>query len=182
MKLMAIKKWKVLSRKKVFGSRFANVYEDRVRLPRGREIRDYTLVEKPSYVIIVATDYKGRVITIREYKHGAGEVQFALPAGFKERNESPLHAARRELEEETGYAGGAFRHLGTINEYASKDLHKVYVIRATGLKERAAQRLDPNEEVEVRLLSLPKLKGEIQAGKWRNASALSALAFSGLLH
>ncbi|HIH50695.1 TPA: NUDIX hydrolase [Candidatus Micrarchaeota archaeon] len=171
----------MLDRKKVYASKFVNVYKDRVRLPNGGVINDYTVIEKPSYVIIVATDYKGRIVAIKEYKHGAGEVQLALPAGLKETDESPIRAAKRELREETGYTNGVFRYIGRINEYASKDMHNVYVVRAEGLKSRGKQNLETSEDIEVKLISVKDLKLQIRKKIWKNSSALAALVFSGLV-
>lgn len=178
---MANKKWKILKHRKVFSSKFVNVYEDKVRLPNGKRINDYTVIEKPSYVIIVATDYRGRVVIIKEYKHGAKEIQLALPAGLKEVKESPIQAAKRELREETGYNGGKFKYIGKINEYASKDMHNVYVVRVTDLKSRGKQELEISEDIEVKLVTIKDLKTQIHEKRWKNSSALAALAFSGMV-
>jgi hypothetical protein len=53
--------WQRLDRKTVYDSKFLKVYEDRVKLPNGAEIDDYTVVEKPSIVMVVATDIHGDV-------------------------------------------------------------------------------------------------------------------------
>ncbi|MDE1870787.1 MAG: NUDIX hydrolase [Candidatus Micrarchaeota archaeon] len=176
-----VNKWKVLEHKKVYSSPFVNVYIDKVRLPNGKVIDDYSVIEKPSYVILVATDHSGKVVTIKEYKHGAKEIQLTLPAGLKENNESPIQAAKRELRQETGYVGGKFKYVGKINEYASKDTHNVYIVKVTGLKLRGKQDLKIGEEIEVKPLTVPELKMQIRKKMWKNGSALAALAFSGLL-
>ena len=176
-----IRKWKLQKRKKVFHSKFVNVYMDRVKLPNGRVIRDYMLVEKSDYVMVVATDIKNRIIIQREYKHGAGEIQFTLPAGLIGRGESPIEAAKRELEEETGYSNGKFTYIGMFTEYATKDLHKAYVVRASELKTKGAQRLEDTEDIEVKLSTAYQIKKQIRDKKWHNSSAIAALALSGIL-
>ena len=63
---------------------------------------------------IVAVDPEGRVLLVRQYRHPAGRALLEIPAGTLDRDpasgatEDPDAAARRELEEETGYraAGG----------------------------------------------------------------------------
>ena len=176
-----IKKWKIQNRKLVFHSKFVNVYKDSVTLPNGKSIPDFMLTEKSDYVIIVATDTKGRLVMQREYKHGAGEVQYALPAGLIDGKENPTEAAKRELEEETGYKGGRIKYIGTFSEYATKDMHKVHVVRISDLKTRGEQKLEDTEDIEVMLISISALKKQISKKKWHNGSALAALTLSGLL-
>ena len=48
---------------------------------------------------------------VRQYRHATGESLWELVAGRTERGEKPARAARRELEEETGYSGRRFRRL-----------------------------------------------------------------------
>ncbi len=176
-----IKKWKIQNRKRVFHSKFVNVYKDRVKLPNGKIIPDFMLTEKSDYVMIVATDIKNRLIIQREYKHGAAEVQYALPAGLIDKGESPIKAAKRELEEETGYAGGRIRYIGMFTEYATKDMHKAHVFRVSGLKTRGKQKLEDTEDIDISLITIPAIKKQIVDKKWKNGSALAALALSGLL-
>lgn len=176
-----MKPWKLLNRTKVFSSRFVNVYTDRVELPNGKILDDYTVVEKPSIVMMVATDTNNNIIILREYKHGAGEVLYTLPAGHKEDNELTINAARRELTEETGYTGGVFSDIGVLHDYPSKDIHKVFVVRA---KELALTTNIHHEQTEaIRWMALPieQLKAQISNGEWKSSSALAALVISGVL-
>lgn len=51
---------------------------------------------------VVAFDAADRILVIRHYRHGAGQVFTELPCGGIERGEPPEVAAARELLEETG--------------------------------------------------------------------------------
>jgi len=53
---------------------------------------------------MVAVTERDDVILVRSYKHGPRTVSLAVPAGYIEQGEEPLAAAKRELQEETGYA------------------------------------------------------------------------------
>lgn len=83
-----------------FGDEIATREDDRIIWKRG------------SFVLIVAfvTGDKiergeriRRLVTIREYKQAAERILLGLPAGAIKAGETPEAAARRELEEETGY-------------------------------------------------------------------------------
>ena len=165
----------------MFKSRFVNVYQDTVKLPSGKVVSDYTLIEKPNYVEIVATDEKNRIITIKEYRHGSGAIEIGLPAGHIESGESAINAAKRELLEETGFAGYSFKRVGILSEYSSKDMHSVHVIRVLGVYRKGRQHLDENESIKVELISIENLRSLILKNKFRNSGSLAALAICGIL-
>lgn len=173
--------WKLLQRTKVFSSRFVNVYEDRVELPNGKILDDYTVVEKPSIVMVVATDTQNNVIVLREYKHGAGEIVSTLPAGHQEANESTIDTAKREMTEETGYTGGIFEDIGVLYEYPSKDTHKIFVVRATDLAPTTNVHHEETEAIAFTAIPIEQLKQQITNREWKASSAMAALTLSGML-
>lgn len=174
--------WFRLDRKLAYDSKFLKVYEDTIKLPNGKVIDDYTLVELPTVVMVVATDIDGRLIVLREYKYAAGETMLTLPAGHKEADESPIAAAQRELLEETGYAGGEFQELITLRDYPTKSLHKLHVIRATNVSRQTDAQHEETELISFELLFVAELKQQILDGQWKSSSALAALAVSGILY
>ncbi len=173
--------WKLLNRTKVYSSRFVNVYEDKVELPNGKILDDFTVVEKPSIVMIVATDQDNNVLILNEYKHGAGAILKTLPAGHKKATESPIEAAKREITEETGYTGGDFEDLGILFDYPSKDIHKVYVVRAKDIVLTTAPQHEDTETISFEVVSAKELKQQILDRHWQASSAIAALAISGIL-
>ena len=82
------------------------------------------IVEHPGAVVIVPIDEKERVLLIQQSRKGADEILIELPAGTLEENEPPELCAKRELQEETGFApktmidlGGFYSAPGFCNEY-----------------------------------------------------------------
>lgn len=175
------KVWKLLDRKKVYGSKFVNVYEDKVELPNGSVIDDYTVIEKPSIVMVVATDKNNNVIVLREYKYAAGETLLSLPAGHKKKDEQPIDTAKRELLEETGFSGDEFEELGVLFDYPTKDLHKVYVVRAKNVIKRGDTEDEETETISYQLITVDELKNQIKNKEWKGSSALASLTLSGIL-
>lgn len=173
--------WKRLNRKNVYDSKFLKVYEDTVELPNGVVIDDYTVIQKPSIVMVVATTKQSKVITLQEYKYAAGESLRTLPAGHIKEDEKPEEAARRELMEETGFSGNDFEEIGTLYDYPTKDLHRVYVVRATNVEKTGQERHEATENLSYELTTTEDLKGQIAKGEWKASSAMAALTLSGLL-
>ena len=60
----------------------------------------------------MAVDAQRRVCLIRQFRHAAGGWIWELPAGKLEPAEPPLETAKRELLEETGFAGPVWVSLG----------------------------------------------------------------------
>lgn len=60
--------------------------------------------ERPTVAILAITKAQ-QVILVEQFRPGPKKVLRELPGGYIDKGESPLAAARRELREETGYAG-----------------------------------------------------------------------------
>lgn len=173
--------WKLLERKKAYTSKFVTVFEDKVELPNGKIIDDYTVIEKPNIVIIVATDNNNNILVLHEYKYAAGKTLLTLPAGHIEKDEDVIEAAKRELLEETGFGSEEFEKLGELYEYPTKDLHRIYVVAAKNVTRKANHQHEETEMIETHLLSKDEVRQQIKNGKWQISSALAALTLSGIL-
>jgi ADP-ribose pyrophosphatase len=148
-----IEPWQVLESSTVFTSRWLRVRKDTCRTNRGN-IADYYVVERMSYVLIVALTSQSKVLAVHQYKHGVGQVIRELPAGYIEEGEDPLRCAHRELREETGYEAALMKPLAVLFASPSAASHRAHVFLATGLSKAGDQRLDANEHIVVEEMDL----------------------------
>jgi len=76
-----------------------------LRLPTGEIKEDYYHLNRPDYVLVLAVDEQERILLERQYRRGVDEFVYELPAGWLNKGEKPIDAAKRELKEETGAIG-----------------------------------------------------------------------------
>ena len=145
-------KWKVLSSENLIHRQHLDAYKERVELPNGRIYDEFYHLHFSPVVCIVAETVDGSLIMERQYRHAVREVLTEIPAGIVEEGEDPLTAARRELQEETGYAGGEWTLL-TV-EYAQGGVqdNKMYSYYAKGVAPHGSRHLDSTEDIRVHLI------------------------------
>ena len=85
---------------------------------------------------IVAIDAEDHVLLVEQYRVPLGQRCLELPAGLigdGHDGDTPLEAARRELEEETGYTCAAVEELGFFHSSPGMVSEGFTLVRATGL-------------------------------------------------
>jgi ADP-ribose pyrophosphatase len=110
---------------------FSIVTED-VTLPNGSR-SEYAIIRHPGSTGIVPITDDGQVIMTHQYRHAVGDYLLEVPAGTTEVGESPIECARRELEEETGYAARDFTEIGIVYIVPAYSDEKIHIYLARGL-------------------------------------------------
>jgi ADP-ribose pyrophosphatase YjhB (NUDIX family) len=173
-------RWQVLESSWLLRSAFLGLRRDRCRLPDGRLSPDYYFLELRDAAVVVAVTAGRGVLLVREYKHGAGEVLHTLPAGFVEPGEPPADAARRELAEETGHAGGPPEPLGAFLVLPGLSGMTVHAFLVRDAVPAAAPRPDEFEQLEVVAVPLDDLAREYRGGERRHLRDVSSTVALGL--
>lgn len=157
------------------------VWEDTVELPSGQVIDDFSGVDLPNGVLVVATDTDNHLLMFDEYKYAVNDTVLTFPAGGIDGSESPEQAALRELKEETGYESSEARVVTHLYPYPSKIAHTNYIVRVTNAVKSA--KLDHSStEVDsisnlqrIPLSELPKLMAD---GRFNTSYMVAALALT----
>ena len=122
-------KWRTLSSEYLIRRPWLTARRDTVELPNGTVNDEYYVLEYPDWVNVVAITTGGDFVFVRQYRHGIDEVCHEIVAGVIEPGEQPEAAARRELMEETGFAG----HLHICHISTKGALELVCAARDRGL-------------------------------------------------
>ena len=145
-------KWEIVSTEYLIRRPWLTARRDVVELPDGRVNPEYYVLEYPDWVNVIAITKDGLMVMERQYRHGLGKTCYELPCGVIEEGETPLEAARRELLEETGYAGGSWEEWMTLSPNPSTSTNLTHSFLAVGVEKVSEQKLDTTEDISVYLL------------------------------
>ncbi|MGH9862249.1 MAG: NUDIX hydrolase [Candidatus Acidiferrales bacterium] len=168
---MRVKKSRVVFRGRVFRVRRDHVVEPPLPGERRRPAVVREIVEHHGSVVVLPVLADGRVLLVRQYRYAAGEFLWELVAGHIEPEERLLAAARRELQEETGYTARRFELLGSFYPSPGFVSEKMHLYRATRLRPGRA-RPEADESFEVRAFSRRQLRRMLRRAVLRDAKTL----------
>jgi 8-oxo-dGTP pyrophosphatase MutT (NUDIX family) len=164
-----IEKWKTLDSRYIIRRPWLTARVDRVQLPDGRINPEHYVLEYPDWVNVTAITAEGKFVFVRQYRHAFDGVFDELCAGVSEKGEQPVEAARRELLEETGYAGGEWTLTMTIGQNPSTCNNLTYCFLAQGVEKVGSQHLDASEDIEVVLKSEREVYDMLVADEMKQA-------------
>jgi ADP-ribose pyrophosphatase len=166
---------RVLESKVVYNGPVFGVRRDRLIEPGGlRATRD--VVTHNGSVVILPLLNGGRVLLVRQYRHAVGQFLWELVAGRIEPGEEPRLAAKRELEEETGYRAQRFRQLLDVFPTPGFVSERMIIFAAEGLT-RGVARPEEDERIAVRAFSWTRVNAMLRRGALRDAKSIAALLY-----
>ena len=137
--------------------------------------------------VIVAIDGEGQLLLVEQYRVPLGRPCLELPAGLvgdESAGESVAEAARRELEEETGYLAAVVEERGDYFSSPGMTSESFTLVLATGLTRTGDGGGDAQENITVHRVAPEAVAGFV-ATKRREGVAIDAkmlmLLGSGLL-
>jgi ADP-ribose pyrophosphatase len=101
-----------ISTRRVFEGRIFSVDLDEVEEPGAVRAQREVTRHRGSVGVLAITE-EDRVLLIRQYRYPVDAMVWEIPAGRLDAGEAPEHAARRELEEETGFSPGTIEPVLT---------------------------------------------------------------------
>ncbi len=170
--------WKVLSRKYISQHQYFTARVDTCEMPDGRIVPEYFVVEMPASVCALALTEDGDAIIVKQYRHPIEETIFEVPGGFTDEGETPAVAIERELMEETGYSFEQFYEVGKVAANPGAINGFTYLFLATGGKKINTQHLDANEEIDVHLMPLEKVRGMLARNEFPQALHTSCIYYA----
>ncbi|MEI5686057.1 NUDIX hydrolase [Sphingomonas kyungheensis] len=126
--------------------------------------------------VIVAIDGDGQVLLVEQHRVPLGRTCLELPAGLvgdESAGESVADAARRELEEETGYHAAVVEERGEFYSSPGMTSESFTLVLATGLTRTGDGGGDAQENITVHRVAPESVAGFV-AAKRREGVAIDA--------
>jgi ADP-ribose pyrophosphatase len=168
--------WERLRRDAVIETRWLRLFKDAYRLPSGKELDDYYVMERGNFVLVVAGN-ADLVVLVRQFRPATNKFYWSLPAGYIDVGETPEQAALRELREETGIASSSARLLAELHALPGYLKSSAFVVKC-GSCGRTIQIEDTDEIAEARFFAWPDVLEMIRTGLIDEMQAVCALLFA----
>ena len=141
-----------------------DIYADCIKLPNGK-VEQWDHIDHKSAAAVVPVLPDGRIILVRQFRNSLDRYTLEIPAGGVEPNESTRAAAKRELEEETGYKSDTVESLVNI----------VTAIAYCNEIVKSEQHLDAGEDIDVEAYTIEELQHMIYTGVIMDSKTISAV-------
>lgn len=157
--------WKVLESKNILKiGPWLSVRGEHVQMPNGRVIDSWFTLEFPNWVSVIAETTDGRLVMIDQYRHGIGQTRYEIVAGVIDEGETPLHAAQRELLEETGFGGGEWSEFMVLSPNTSNHNNLSYTFLAKGVTLIQPQHQEATEDIHVHVVDKEDVRELVMQG------------------
>ncbi len=173
--LSLVPPWRVEPAREIVRTRIFTLHSRRCTSATDpRRSGDFVYLQCPDWVNTIAITPDRRVVMIEQFRYGLAGVTLEIPGGVVDTGETPDETCRRELLEETGYAGDAAAVIGVVSANPSMQDNRVHTAVVRNARRVADLALDPDEEIAVRLVPLDEIPGLIRSGVIHHAFVVAA--------
>lgn len=145
---------KLLKRETLYSGKVFDLVVDQVEYPSGNTgVRE--IAHHPGGAVVVPLLDNGSVLMVKQLRYPFGMHILELPAGKLNKGEDPAVAARRELEEETGWIAGKLELLTSIYTTPGFCDEVLHIFLATELRESPDGHKREEGELTMTLHALP---------------------------
>ena len=148
----------------IFDGVILHVFKDTVALPNGNPATREVIRHVGAVGVIPVTE-DGKVIIERQFRYPLNRVITEIPAGKLDSfTEDRLSAAKRELEEETGYTAEEWIPMGDYYPTPAYCDERITLYLARGLN-RGQRHLDEDEFLNFEAVPLADLVEDVMSGR-----------------
>jgi 8-oxo-dGTP pyrophosphatase MutT (NUDIX family) len=171
---MSIQPWRIVTIESEDGYRIFRVRRERAVSPRSGVSHEFVVISAPDWVNVIARTPDGEAVFVRQYRHGTRSVTLEIPGGMVDPGETPQAAARRELLEETGFAGDTAVLIGAVHPNPAIQGNLCHTVLIEGARRVADPTPEPAEEIDVELIPVQRIAACIATGAISHALVIAA--------
>jgi 8-oxo-dGTP pyrophosphatase MutT (NUDIX family) len=167
--------WRVVSERPLYNDKWLDIRIADIELPDGRHL-DHRSIRTPPGAGVVVIDGDRRVLLIWRHRYITGTWGWEIPIGKVEEGESPVEAAAREFEEETGWRPGPLRRLIYVQPTPGLSSSEHHIYRADEAT-HIGNPVDGFESERVAWVPLADLRSLIEKAEIVSGTTLAALLY-----
>lgn len=173
-----IKRWQKLDSEYLGDFRIFRIRADSSLSPRTGNVHRFFVLESPDWVNVIPLTAEGKVVMIRQFRHGTEDVTLEVPGGMvDEADGDPSVSAAREMREETGYEADSVVHLGTVAPNPAFLNNRCHSFLARNARRVADAQLDGAEDIEFEEIPLEQIPALIRVGRITHSLTIAAFYF-----
>lgn len=136
----------------VFKGNVTEYVVEKVKLPNGR-LAQREIVKHDAASAVIAFTENEEILLVKQYRKAIESESVEIPAGLLDKeDESGLHAAKRELEEETGYQADEWSPVTSFYSTPGFTDEYLEIFEATGLR-KVDNPLAQDEDETIELIT-----------------------------
>ncbi len=169
--------WKPISSSITYNARIFEVQNIKSISPNGEE-KTFIALKSPEWAIVVPILKKNNekyFVMVKQWRHGTSCILEEFPGGVVNEGEALEVAAKRELEEETGYKVIKIEKLGSLFPNPAIMQNMCHIFFAECQEHKGMQHLDDDEYIEVSLLPYKEVIRNMGCPPFQHALMSSAL-------
>lgn len=167
--------WRKISEKSILETRIFRVLQRTMQSADGSREGEFYALDCPDWALCVPVAEDGRLLLVRQFRHGAEAYGWEVPGGILDSGEDPLNGAARELEEETGYRAADYCMLGASRPNPAIQTNTCHFILARNVTQTGRTSWDEHEDLEARFFTGPEVSCLISEGAIHHALCLNAI-------
>lgn len=164
--------WKTVKKNYVYTSAYLRVRHDDVVRPDGTP-GTYDVVERDNFVCVIPK-ISDTFYLVEQYRYPIGQSSIAFPQGMIEKNEKPIDAAKRELQEETGLIASEILELGNLALGEGHHTQRYTVFVADNCTTGKILLQESEKNMVIRIYSFRQLKELIKNGSIIDSPTVAA--------
>ncbi|MGA1862549.1 NUDIX hydrolase [Deferribacter thermophilus] len=155
------KHWQLLKIEQKYQDHVLGIEHKHFKFLKNGEQSPFCSIKTKNWVVIVPQTDDGKFILVKQFRFAIEDTTIEFPGGAIDYNEEPLKAAKRELQEETGFISDNFIDLGYLHPNPAILSNKCYIFAALNCKNTQKTNFDKFEDIEIELWDKDQLESAI---------------------
>lgn len=172
-----VPRWELLEESVYADCRVFSVMRRRYRHPAKKTTGDFFVLDSSNWVNVIALTPEKQMVLVSQFRFGTHDLSIEIPGGMIDEGEDPLEGGVRELREETGFAGGRPRLIGSVHPNPAIQNNRCYFLLIEDARKVAETEWDHHEELAGGLVDVEEVFEMARTGEITHSLVLNALLF-----